>query len=116
VYFDRVRFDELAEDFLRDYRLNNKTVKRAGQTVAKLKEFFEGYRVPNITSTLIEAYIEKRMKWSCNDCKEEFDQAEVCPFCGSMKLNPGATKATVNRELLSRPGLFSRSNLILNSR
>jgi integrase len=99
VYFDRVRFDELAEDFLRDYRLNNKTVRRAEQTVAKLRDFFGGYRVPNITSTLIEAYIEKRMKWTCEHCGEEFDEEEVCPFCGSPKLNPGATKATVNREL-----------------
>jgi integrase len=99
VYFDRVRFDELAEDFLRDCRLNNKTVKRAEQTVAKLKEFFEGYRVPNITSTLIEEYIVRRMKWVCNDCKKEFDQEEVCPFCGSTKVIVGATKATVNREI-----------------
>ncbi len=32
VYFDRVRFDELSEDFLRDYRLNGK------------KSFLHGFR------------------------------------------------------------------------
>ena len=48
VYFDRVKFDELAEDFLTDYRINgNKSLVRAEISVAHLKKEFEGYCVPH---------------------------------------------------------------------
>jgi len=43
IYFDRVRFDELAEDFLQDYRINQrKSLTRAEQSVNHLKQTFEG--------------------------------------------------------------------------
>ena len=75
IYFDRVRFDELAEGFLRDYRINQrKSLVRAEGSVGHLKRYFEGYRVPEITSPKIEAYIESRLK-------------------------EGAANATINREL-----------------
>lgn len=74
IYFDRVSFDELAEDFLRDYRLNNKSVNRAKQAVSNLSQFFEGVRVTNLTTPLIERYVEGR-------------------------LSSGAANATINREL-----------------
>ena len=46
IYFDRVTFDELAEDFIRDYRINQKkSTKRATRSVAQLKKHFEGLRV-----------------------------------------------------------------------
>jgi len=62
IYFDRVRFDELAEDFLRDYRINErKSLKRAEQSTEHLKRFFEGYRIPDITTPRIGAYIEDRI-------------------------------------------------------
>ena len=61
VYFDRVRFDELAEGFLADYRINGKrSLVRAERSVQHLKTFFEGARVTNITSPAIQKYIEKR--------------------------------------------------------
>jgi integrase len=61
VYFDRVRFDELAEGFLADYRINGKrSIVRAERSVQHLKTFFEGARVTNITSPAIQKYIEKR--------------------------------------------------------
>jgi len=63
IYFDRVRFDELAEDFLRDYRINQrKSLARAKRSAGHLKRYFEGYSVPNINSPKIEAYIESRLK------------------------------------------------------
>ncbi len=63
IYFDRVRFDELAEDFLRDYRINQrKSLKRAIISTGHLKRTFEGYRVPEITSPKIGAYIESRLE------------------------------------------------------
>lgn len=75
IYFDRVKFDELAEGFLRDYRINKrKSLVRAKRSTGHLKRYFEGYRVPEITSPKIEAYIESR-------------------------LNEGAENATINREL-----------------
>ncbi len=75
VYFDRVRFDELAEDFLTDYRVNQKkSLVKAQRSVRHLKRYFEGYRVTEITTPKIQAYIENR-------------------------LDEGAANATINREL-----------------
>jgi integrase len=75
IYFDRVKFDELAEDFLRDYRINQKkSLDKAGRSVNHLKKRFEGYSIPQITTPNIQAYIENR-------------------------LNEGAANATINREL-----------------
>jgi integrase len=75
IYFDRVRFDELAEDFLRDYRINQrKSIDRAKRSAGHLKRYFEGYSVPNINSPKIGAYIESR-------------------------LEEGAANASINREL-----------------
>jgi integrase len=75
IYFDRVKFDELAEDFLRDYRVNQKkSLDKAGRRVNHLKKRFEGYPIPQITTPNIQAYIEYRM-------------------------NEGAANATINREL-----------------
>jgi integrase len=75
IYFDRVKFDELAEDFLRDYRINQrKSLVRAKRSTGHLKRYFEGYRVPEITSPKIATYIEGRLK-------------------------EGAANATINREL-----------------
>lgn len=75
IYFDRVSFDDLAEDFLRDYRINQrKSLVRAERSAGHLKRYLEGYCVPNINSPRIEAYIESR-------------------------LEEGAANATINREL-----------------
>jgi integrase len=75
IYFDRVKFDELAEGFLRDYRINQrKSLDRAERSIKQLKKYFEGYRVSDITSPKIEVYIETR-------------------------LEEGAANATINREL-----------------
>jgi len=108
IYFDRVRFDELAEDFLRDYRVNGKkSVDRAEQAVDHLKRVFEGVRVRDITTDRIKAYIEARMTWKCNQCKEAISEDDIenledpkCPHCESEDiLKHGAANATINREL-----------------
>ncbi len=45
IYFDRVKFDDLAEGFLRDYRINKrKSLERAERSTGHLKRYFEGYR------------------------------------------------------------------------
>ncbi len=82
VYFDKVRFDELAEDFLRDYRINGKkSLVRAERSVNHLKAEFEGIRATEITTPRIEAYIENRME--------------------------GALNATINRELSALKRMFN---------
>ena len=86
VYFDRVKFDELAENFLRDYRINQKkSLPRAGRSVNHLQEYFEGYRVPQITTPKIQAYIERR-------------------------LESGAANASVNRELSALKRMLNLGN------
>jgi len=74
VYFDRIRIEELAEDFLADYRVNGKDVVRAELSIKHLKEFLGGMKVTSITTSRINNYIESRLKG-------------------------GASNATVNREL-----------------
>jgi integrase len=65
IYFDKVRFDELAEDFIRDYELNNrKTVNRAELAISHLKKAFEGARVTDIVTPEIRKYIETRIEES----------------------------------------------------
>ena len=75
ICFERIRFDELADDFLSDYRVNGrKTIAKAERSVKHLKTVFEGVRVPDITTPRINAFVEAR-------------QAE------------GAENGTINREL-----------------
>jgi integrase len=75
VYFDRVKFDELAEEFLADYRINQKkSLSKAETSVRHLKGYFEGLRATQITTPRIQKYIENR-------------------------LDEDAANATINREL-----------------
>jgi integrase len=100
IYFDKVKFDELAEDLLQDYRINKKkSLKRAENSVDHLKKTFEGMRAVDITTPRIRGYIEDRMKWTCNKCEEKFDPQNKCPSCDGDDLKSGAANATINREL-----------------
>ena len=75
IYFDRVTFDDLAEDFLRDYRINQrKSLVRAEISTGHLKRYFGGYRVSRITTPKIAGYIQSR-------------------------LDEGVVNSTINREL-----------------
>ena len=75
IIFEKVFLDELAEDLLSDYRINQKkSIARAERSIGHLMRTFEGYRVPNITPSRIKTYIESR-------------------------ISEGAANATVNREL-----------------
>jgi len=83
VHFEKITFDQLAEDFLRDYRINKKkSLKRAESSVNHLNKYFERDRVPNINSPRIKAYIE-------------------------MRLEEGAANATINRELAALKRMLS---------
>ena len=75
IYFDRIRFSELADDFITDYRINRqKSLDRAELSVKHLGGMFEGMRVTSIDTPKINRYIERR-------------------------LTEGAANATINREL-----------------
>ena len=75
IYFDRVRFDELADDLLTDYIVNQKkSVDRVKLSISHLAETFEGMRVTNIDTPTIKKFIQKRR-------------------------DEGAANATINREL-----------------
>jgi len=61
-YFDKVTFNQLAEDFLTDYRINGKdTLSKAERSVKYLKEFFGGMKATEVTTDKVKTYIEKRM-------------------------------------------------------
>jgi integrase len=83
VYFDRIKFNDLADDFLADYRVNGKkSLVRAERSVNHLKTSFDGDKVTNITSPRINTYIQKR-------------------------IDEGAENATVNRELAALKRIFN---------
>jgi len=75
VYFDKVTFNELADNYLADYRNNQrKSLTRAERSVKRLKETFGESRATDITTTRIQTYIDNR-------------------------LGDGVAHATINREL-----------------
>ena len=75
VQFDKISFEDLAENFLRDYRVNQKkSLAKATRSVNHLATAFERLAVPQITTPRINAFIESR-------------------------INEGAANATINREL-----------------
>ena len=102
ILFERVTFDELADEFILDYRINNKkSLDRAELSVKHLREEFEGAKVPDITTPRIKDYVAERMKWICSNCgnRFHFNGEEHCPKCGERDLKKGAKNATINREL-----------------
>jgi integrase len=82
VYFDKVTFKELAEDFLTDYRINGRdTIKKAKRSVEYLKEAFGDMRATDITTARVKTYIDDRM-------------------------NKGLSNASINRELAALKRMF----------
>jgi len=85
----RIRFKELAEDFLNDYRSNQrKSLSRAELAVRTLSGFFEGMRAADITTDQINKYVLWR-------------QGQPTPK-GQMPSN-----GTINRELSALKRMFS---------
>jgi integrase len=75
VQFEKIMFEDLAEGFLRDYKINQKkSMLKAERSVNHLKKSFENVRVTQITTPRINAFIEDR-------------------------LSEGMANATINREL-----------------
>ena len=74
IYFDKVRFEELAADIVSDYKINGRDIASLNKRLIHLNPAFERMRVTNVTSTRINAYVLDR-------------------------LEEGAANATINREL-----------------
>ena len=60
---ERIRFNELAEDYLTDYRVNGKkSLERAERSGRQLKKHFGGVRVVDITTSSVTAYIGRSVR------------------------------------------------------
>jgi hypothetical protein len=60
---EKVRFKELAKDFLNDYRINRKrSLDKAQRSVKHLHGFFGGMRAMDIITDKIRAYIKARQE------------------------------------------------------
>jgi integrase len=80
---ERTTFEEIAKDFLWDYKVNNrKSYQRAEISVAHLKKVFDGYLCNQISTDAIRDYIEGR-------------------------LAAGAQNGTINRELAALTRMFN---------
>lgn len=81
---ERIKVQELADDLIRDYKINGK--KSLDDVEARwelhLKGFFAHYRANDITTSLVSRYIEKRQ-------------------------NEGAANGTINRELAALKRMFN---------
>ena len=99
ITYERVTFEDLMEDIVRDYTHNNRNVGRLQDSLKQLKKHFGGYRVPQITSSSFKQYIQNRMMPTCRECDKHLEPgAEVCPTCGKDNIKPGAANGTINRE------------------
>ena len=83
IMFERVTFEQLAAELIRDYKIHGrKSLDRAKRSVKRLSEFFSGWKVPQITSPAINRYVEHRM-------------------------DRGIAPATINRELAALKRMFN---------
>jgi hypothetical protein len=59
---ERVRFEELAQDFLSDYRINGRcSLDKAERSVRHLQRFFGGMRAVDITTNKVRTYVSERL-------------------------------------------------------
>ena len=80
---EKIRYEELAQDFINDYKVNgNRSIGRAERSLKHLKGYFEGMKAIDITTDRIRAYILQR-------------QGEK------------AKNATINRELSALKRMFN---------
>ena len=111
IHFDRILFDELADDFLTDYKINaRKSLERAEISVAHLEKFFGGLRVPDITTARIRAYIKKRMEGEYPYVQRDRNGLQKDKPKRDRKGNyipKPATPGTINRELAALKRMFN---------
>ena len=80
---EKTTFNQIAEDYVTDYKMSNKkSLERAEIMVKHLSKFFEGYRCINITTSAIKNYVITRQE-------------------------KNVSNATINRELSALKRMFS---------
>jgi integrase len=102
VLFEKVTFDELAEEFLVDYRINEKNPLPVLNSVLALARGIRRVKVPDITTPRIQHYIESRMKWKLQELRQVVSILTVkaiAPNAAMTNSKKGAKNATINREL-----------------
>ena len=58
---ERIRFEEIAADFITDYKMNGKkSLERAERSKRRLEKTFKEYRAGDITTSRIKKYITDR--------------------------------------------------------
>jgi integrase len=63
IYFDKVKFNELAADYLTDYKVNERdSLDKAKRSVQFLGKKFNGMRATDLTTAKINEYINYRME------------------------------------------------------
>lgn len=79
IYYDRVRFDKIANAYLTDFQINHKGFVRAKIYVRHLRDFFGDVRVTEITTDRVNEYIKARL---------EAGKKPATVNCGTQRLEP----------------------------
>jgi integrase len=118
IKLNRVKFDNLSEDFLSDYRINGKkSLKRAEISVAHLKAFFGNMLVIELDSSKVMKYIEHRMGGNISNATIN---RELAALRRMLNLGAQCTPAKVDRvphiSMLKvnnvRQGFFEHSDFV----
>jgi integrase len=118
IQFDKVTFDELAEEFLTEYKINaRKSLDRAEKSVDHLKGYFAGYKVSSINSPAINAYIKSRLeKEAANGTiNRELSALKRMLYIGAKQMPPIVDRVPLIpmlKESNIRKGFFEHSEFI----
>jgi integrase len=93
IYFDRVRFEDLAEALLSDYRINNRKFN-IEYHIKPLRAHFGGLRVTAITTPTINKFIEARLE---DGAKNGTINRELCALRRMLNLGAKQTPPIVDR-------------------
>lgn len=75
---ERVKFEDLARDFLNDYRINGKrSIEKAERGVRHLQHFFGGMRAVKITTDKVRTYISDRLDDSVSSAEIDRELAAL---------------------------------------
>ncbi len=118
IQLNRVKFNDLSDDFLRDYRINGKrSIERAEISVTHLKDFFGNMLVIELDSSKVMKYIEHRMSAGISNGTIN---RELAGLRRMLNLGAGCTPPKVDRaphipmlkENNVRKGFFEKSDFI----